>query len=275
MPIRGAAIGCAVALAMVLATTAPARACPRGGEISTAFAALEPDFARPGPVDLAPEAGDVLAWLDAPDDPVVADAALRRLAQLYDLALDEDSEPPALAAGWEDRARSAITAIGIAIVADDGSGRVEAAGVYWSTPLQERLRILSVPPGTAATDLRGLVSALGPLASTCAVTVDEWVRLSEPLVRDVLDRTDGLWMLAYGPPRDPGGEPWSTWVPDRQIEDAVRFAHPGVPDPPGASYSALFYGRGPGLVWTIRNAPRAATTLGPGDFLGWVRSLFR
>ena len=238
------------------------------------LAALEPGFARPGSVALAPEAGEVLAWLDAPDDPAAADAALRRLADLYGLPLAEEDGAPVLADGWEDRARSAITAIGIAIVADDDAGAVRAAGVYWSTPLHERLRLIAVPDGTRAPDLRDLAPTLGPLVSTCAVEVEEWVRLSESLARELLDRTDGLWMLAYGPPRDDGEERWSTWVPDRQIEEALRFAHPGVPESPDAGYSALFYGRGPSLFWAVRNAPRAASTLGPGDFLGWVRSLF-
>ena len=272
MPPRAGRLVRALALTTSLTTVAATHACPSGG-VATVLAALEPDFARPGPVALIPEAGDVLAWLDAPDDPAAADAALRTLADLYGLPLDEDGAAPVLADGWEDRARSAITAIGIAIVADDG-GAVRAAGVYWSTPLHERLRLVAVPDGTRAPDLRDLAPTLGPLVSTCAIDVEEWVRLSESLARELLDRTDELWMLAYGPPRGDGEERWSTWVPDRQIEEALRFAHPGVPDPPDAGYSALFYGRGPGLVWAVRNAPRAATTLGPGDFLGWVRSLF-
>jgi hypothetical protein len=274
MPIGAATtIGQALALTSILTASAVALACS-GGDVATVLAALEPDFARPGPVALAPEAGAVLAWLDAPDDPAAADAALRSLARLYDLDLAEDGGTPVLAPGWEAQARSAITAIGIAIVAADG-GTVRAAGAYWSTPLHERLRVVPVPEGTRAPDPSDLAPTLGPLVATCAVDVDEWVLLSEDLARDLLERTDELWMLAYGPPRDRGDERWATWVPDGRIEDALGFAHPGVPDRSDAGYSALFYGRGPGLVWAVRNAPRASTTLGPADLLGWVRSLFR
>jgi hypothetical protein len=273
MATRAATFVRALALTTTLTGVGVTHACPGGG-VATVLAALEPDFARPGPVALAPEAGEVLAWLDAPDDPAAADAALRRLADLYDLPMGDDGGA-VLADGWEERARSAVTAIGIAIVDDDDGGLVRAAGAYWSTPLHERLRVVAVPEGTRAAKLTDLAPALGPLVSTCAVEVDEWVLLTEALARELLDRTDDLWMLAYGPARADGEDRWATWVPDRQIEEALRFAHPGVPGGPDAGFSALFYGRGPGLVWAVRNAPRAATTLGPGDLIGWIRSLFR
>ena len=140
----------------------------------------------------------------------------------------------------------------------------------------ERLRVLPVPDGARASRARDLVHVLRDPASTCAVEVEEWVLLTSDLASELLGASDGLWMLAFGPAAEGDVQPtWSSWIADDAIESGLRYSHPGVPHDPPRAYSALFYGRGPGLLWTLRNAPRASTTLGPGDFAGWIRSLFR
>lgn len=270
----------AAASALLLTTGSAIASCDLlSGDANTGraiLAALEPDLARPGPVSLGPEAGELLAWLQSPDDPAASDAALREVARRYGLQVSEDENGrPTLADGWEADARPEITAIGLAVVDPDASDEIIAAGVYWATPVLERLRIVPVPDGARAARVRDVAPTLADAASTCAVRVEEWVRLTPDLASDLLAASSGLWMLAFGPGTGSDDPSWSTWIASEEIRSAIGYAHPGVPSDPPRSYSALFYGRGPSLLWTLRNAPRASATLGPGDLAGWIRSLFR
>lgn len=259
----------------MLVSAASWAACPEvtGPQATrTAYDALDPGLVRAGPLSFGPEAGAFLAWLQQPDDDRRAQAALRELALRYDLALDRDERGrPKLPDGWEDRARSKITAIGLTIV--DADDLVVAVGAYWSTPVFERVRFVPVRQSVRASSAREAAERLGSWASTCAVEVTEWIRLSESLARELLDASEDTWMLAFGPVDGVDEGSWSTWVPGAQIEDAVRFDHPGVPK--GVEeYSAAFHGPGPGLRWTLLNARRASTTLGFGDLVAWIRGLF-
>ena len=80
-------------------------------------------------------------------------------------------------------------------------------------------------------------------------------------------------LAADGPADGADGGSWASWIPSGQIEDALRFDHPGVPND-AQGYSAAFYGPGPGLRWTLLNARRASATLGLGDLASWLRGLF-
>lgn len=245
---------------------------------------LEPDLAPPGPVATPRELDALFDWVSERDaaagtgraQTVAALAAVGQLAHAYGLDPSIHHEGTGgleLPPGWSAAARRRVTAIGLAITSRRAGGEVLAAGVYWNTPVLERVRIVRVPSGLHAADLAELAGLLGPIVSTCAVQVTDWVVLSHELATDLLASADGLWMLAFGGqrgPQQPSG--WSTWIRDSEIGEALTFDHPAVMR--AASYSAVFYGRGPSLTWTLRNAGRATTTLGVRDFGAWLRGLF-
>lgn len=265
----------ALVAAMLLSGAAWA-ACPEGaGPAETtriAYDALDPGLVRAGPLSFGPEAGDLLAWLRAPEDERRARAALHELARRYDLRLDRDDRTePVLPDGWEEQARDAITAIGLTIV--DANDLVVAVGAYWSTPVFERIRLVRVTQSVRASGPSDAAQHLASWVSTCAVEVTEWIEVPEELARELVHASTDTWMLAFGSRDGVGSEAWSTWIPTDRIGDALRFDHPGIPrDLEG--YSATFYGPGPGLRWTLLNARRVSTTLGVGDLMSWLRELF-
>lgn len=234
--------------------------------------ALEPGLVTSRSVTLGPDAMNLSAWLRDPSDATLAEGALVDLSRSYGIELERDDRGRVeLPVDWAKTGAAEIATIGLAIVAEGGS--VRAVGSYWATPVFERIRLHALERPIVVERTRDVPQRLGPLVSTCAVDVDEWIVIDETMARDLLAAADEIWMLAFGPGEGQSSEPWATWLPSGQIESGLRFDHPGIPAT-ATDYSAVFYGRGPSLAWALRNAPRVSTTLGPGDLIGWLRSLF-
>jgi hypothetical protein len=247
----------------------------------TLIGTLEPDLALPSAL-FASEAFDALRIVldgrqdDPRDDETLARRAVLELASAYGVPAFRSSQGGDAALlgddDWLEAASERVEAVGIAVRTSLPDGKIVAVGAYWSTPVMERLRVVRVDElvHRQATIDDARATYLATL-STCAVTVDRWIEMSEATARSFLRPDETSWMFSFGPASD-AATMWSRWIPGPRIESALAFDDRGVNDE--ASYSALFAGRTPGVMSVLASLTTVRSSMTVQELAAFVRGLF-